>query len=38
MTADQFNRILANARRGRNTLANPAGFIIAKIRELNARV
>ena len=37
MTADQFNKIVGNARRGRNTLANPAGFIIAKIRELNAR-
>lgn len=33
LTADAFQKIIQSARRSRNTLDNPAGFIIAKIRE-----
>jgi hypothetical protein len=38
LTAEQFTKIVQSARRSRATLANPAGFIIAKIRECCGRV
>ena len=37
LTAEQFTKIVQSARRSRGTLANPAGFIIAKIRECCGR-
>ena len=36
-TVQDFDRIMKSARQGRNTLANPAGFIITQIKKLGSK-